>query len=78
MVKNRNPTYSPVEHAMYLIHESSYASSSPSPHSLNFLMKHTHRLKCANMLQAEKTMKSQPGRVPSDSRCKSGTRTMTL
>ena len=59
MVKNRNPTeaYNPVEHAMHLIHESSYASSSPLPHPHNFVMKQAHRLKFAKMLQAEKAMK---------------------
>ena len=38
MEKNRNPTeaYNPVENAMHLIHESSYASSSPLPHPHKF------------------------------------------
>ena len=66
MVKNRNTTEAnnPVVHTIHLIHESSYASSSPLPHPHNFVMKHTHRLKCANMLQAENTMKYQPARDP--------------
>jgi len=66
MVNNRNTAEAndPIEHKKLLIHEPSYDSSSSLPHPHNFVMKHTNRLKCAKMLQAEKTMKYQPGRDP--------------